>query len=131
MKIVDKLIQLMVGVTDMEKSKKFYADTLGFTVTTDYGQGKSHWVSLSFPDGGVTITLTTFLGTPEMGTVLQPGSMSLYLEAPDLQQSYDALAANGITPANPISDDLYGPGSGVKWFRLTDPDSNSLTIVQS
>jgi catechol 2,3-dioxygenase-like lactoylglutathione lyase family enzyme len=131
MQTVNKLIQLMMGVTDMAKSKKFYADVLGFAVTTDYGQGASHWVSLSFPDGGVTLTLTTFLGKQEAGTVLQPGTMSLYLAAPDIQQAYNELTAQGVTALNPISDDLYGPGSGVKWFRVADPDGNNLTIVQS
>jgi catechol 2,3-dioxygenase-like lactoylglutathione lyase family enzyme len=126
MSTIDKLIQLMMGVTDMEKSKNFYADTMGFAVTTDYGKGDRHWVSLSFPNGGVTITLTTFLGEH-----LQPGTMSLYVATPDIQQAYDVLTAKGVKLTNPISDDLYGPGSGVKWFRVADPDGNDLTIVQS
>ena len=126
MSTIDKLIMLQMGVTDMAKSKKFYADTMGFAVTTDYGQGDRHWVSLSFPNGGVTITLTTFLGEH-----LQPGTMSLYVATPDIQQAFDELTAKGVQPTNPISDDLYGPGSGVKWFRVADPDGNELTIVQS
>jgi catechol 2,3-dioxygenase-like lactoylglutathione lyase family enzyme len=129
--MISKLIQLMVGVKDMAKSKTFYADGLGFAVTTDYGQGSHHWVSLSLPEGGVTLTLTTFLGTPEAGTVLQPGTMSFYLGTADIQQAFDGLAAKGVKVVNPIGDDVYGPGSGVKWFRLEDPDGNSVTIVQS
>ena len=126
MKTFGKLIQLMMGVTDMEKSKTFYADVMGFAVTTDYGQGDKHWVSLSFPDGGVTLTLTTYLGEH-----LQPGTMSLYVGTPDIQQAYDELTATDVEPASEISDDLYGPGSAVKWFRVTDPDGNTLTIAQS
>ena len=126
MKTFEKLIQLMMGVTDMEKSKTFYADVMGFAVTTDYGQGDKHWVNLSFPDGGVTLTLTTYLGEH-----LQPGTMSLYVVTPDIQQAYDELTAKGVEPASEISDDLYGPGSAVKWFRVTDPDGNTLTIAQS
>ena len=121
-----KLIQLMMGVKNMEQSKKFYAETLGFAVTIDYGEGDRHWVSLSLPDGGVTLTLTTFLAQH-----LQPGTMSFYVAAPDIQRAYDDLTGKGVQPTNPISDDLYGPGSGVKWFRLADPDGNELTIVQS
>jgi catechol 2,3-dioxygenase-like lactoylglutathione lyase family enzyme len=126
MSTIDKLIQLMMGVSNMEQSKKFYADTLGFAVTTDYGQGDRHWVSLSFPNGGVTLTLTTFLGEH-----LQPGTMSLYVTTPDIQRTFDELTSKGVQPTNSISDDLYGPGSGVKWFRIADPDGNDLTIVQS
>jgi catechol 2,3-dioxygenase-like lactoylglutathione lyase family enzyme len=126
MATIDKLIQLMMGVTDMEKSKQFYADAMGFAVTTDFGQGDRRWVNLSFPEGGVTLTLTTFLAEH-----LKPGTMSLYVAAPNIQQAYDDLTAKGVQPTDPISDDLYGPGSGVKWFRFADPDGNVLTIVQS
>ena len=126
MSTINKLIMLQMGVKNMEQSKKFYADTLGFAVTTDYGQGDRHWVSLSFPDGGVTITLTTFLAER-----LKPGTMSLYVATADIQQAYDELTAKGVKPTSPITDDLYGPGSGVKWFSLTDPDGNGLMIVQS
>jgi catechol 2,3-dioxygenase-like lactoylglutathione lyase family enzyme len=126
MEAIGRLIQLMMGVTDMEKSKTFYADVMGFAVTTDYGQGDKRWVNLSFPDGGVTLTLTTYLGEQ-----LQPGTMSLYVATPDIQQAYDELTAKGVEPTNQISDDLYGPGSAVKWFRVTDPDGNTLTIAQS
>jgi catechol 2,3-dioxygenase-like lactoylglutathione lyase family enzyme len=126
MKTFEKLIQLMMGVTDMEKSKTFYADVMGFAVTTDYGQGDKHWVNLSFPDGGVTLTLTTYLGEH-----LQPGTMSLYVATPDIQQAYDELTAKGVKPTSEISDDLYGPGSAVKWFSIADPDGNNLTIAES
>lgn len=126
MTAIGRLTQLMMGVTDMEESKRFYADVLGFAVTVDYGTGNAHWVNLSLPDGGVTLTLTTFLGD-----LLQPGTMSLYVAASDIQQAYDELTARGIKPTDEISDDLYGPGSGVKWFRFADPDGNVLTIAQS
>ena len=126
MKTFEKLIQLMMGVTDMEKSKTFYADVMGFAVTTDYGQGDKHWVNLSFPDGGVTLTLTTYLGEH-----LQPGTMSLYVATPDIQQAYEQLSAKGVKPASEISDDLYGLGSAVKWFSVADPDGNNLMIAQS
>jgi catechol 2,3-dioxygenase-like lactoylglutathione lyase family enzyme len=126
MNAIGKLIQLMMGVTDMEESKRFYADVLGFPVTVDYGKGDAHWVNVSLPDGGGTLTLTTYLDNQ-----LQPGTMSLYFATPDIQQAFAELTAKGVTPTDQISDDLYGPGSGVKWFRFTDPDGNVLTIAQS
>jgi uncharacterized glyoxalase superfamily protein PhnB len=57
--------------------------------------------------------------------------MSLYVATPDIQQAYDELSAKGVKLASEISDDLYGPGSAVKWFRVADPDGNNLTIAQS
>jgi catechol 2,3-dioxygenase-like lactoylglutathione lyase family enzyme len=126
MATIGRLIQLMIGVTDMEESKRFYADVLGFDVTQDYGKGNAHWVNVSVPEGGVTLTLTTYLGNQ-----LQPGTMSLYLATPDIQRAFDDLTAKGVKPTDEITDDLFGPGSGVKWFRFTDPDNNVLTIAQA
>src|SRR5919106_6591898 len=117
MNSLGRLNQLMMGVTDMEESKRFYADVLGFPVLLDYGKGDARWVNLSFPDGGVTLTLTTYLDN-----FLKPGTMSLYLTTPDIQQAFDELTAKGVEPTEGIADDLYGPGSGVKWFRFSDPD---------
>jgi catechol 2,3-dioxygenase-like lactoylglutathione lyase family enzyme len=123
---IGRLTQLMMGVADMEESKRFYAEVLGFAVTQDYGKGDAHWVNVSLPDGGVTLTLTTYLDNH-----LQPGTMSLYLATPDIQQAFDELTATGVKPTDQIADDLYGPGSGVKWFRFADPDRNVLTIAQA
>ena len=126
MATIGRLIQLMIGVTNMEESKRFYADVLGFEVTQDYGKGDAHWVNVSVPEGGVSLTLTTYVGNQ-----LQPGSMSLYLATADIQKAFDELTAKGVQPTDEVSDDLFGPGSGVKWFRFTDPDGNVLTIAQS
>jgi catechol 2,3-dioxygenase-like lactoylglutathione lyase family enzyme len=125
MSAIGGLIQLMMGVTDMEASKSFYADVMGFAVTQDYGKGDAHWVNVNFPEGGVTLTLTTYLGDH-----LQPGTMSLYVATPDIQQAYDELTAKRVEPTDEISGDLFGPGSGVKWFRCADPDGNVLTFAQ-
>ena len=126
MTAIGGLTQLMMGVNDMEESKRFYAEVMGFAVTQDYGQGSARWVNVSFPEGGVTLTLTTYLGDH-----LQPGTQHVYLATTDIQRAYDELTGNGVEPTAPISDDLYGPGSGVKWFRCADPDGNVLTFAQS
>ena len=126
MATIGRLIQLMIGVTNMEESRRFYADVLGFAVTQDYGKGEAHWVNVSVPDGGASLTLTTYLGNH-----LQPGTMSLYLATADIQKAYDELTSRGVEPTDQISDDLFGPGSGVKWFRFTDPDGTVLTIAEA
>jgi catechol 2,3-dioxygenase-like lactoylglutathione lyase family enzyme len=126
MTTIGRLIQLMMGVKNMEESRRFYAEVLGFDVTLDYGKGDAHWVNVSFPEGDLSLTLTTYLDKH-----LQPGTMSLYLATSDIQRAFDELTAKGVEPTDPISDDLFGPGSGVKWFRFTDPDGNVLTIAQT
>ena len=125
MKIIDKIFMFHMAVADMDKSKEFYTDKLGFIVTNDYGQGDQHWVSLDIPGGAPSLNLTTSHEN------MKPGTMKLYLSTPDIKAAYEELKTKGAKPATEITDDLYGPGSGVKWFSLNDPDGNKLMIVQS
>ena len=120
----EKIQMVTMAVTDMAKAKAFYAEQLGFQVTVDYGEGDQHWVTLELPGGGPSLTLSTLHGN------MRPGSMRLYLATSDIEAAHNDLKAKGVK-ANEIKDDLYGPGSGVKWFDLRDPDGNVLYMVQS
>jgi|SRR5579859_1851313 len=120
----EKILMVTMSVTDMAKAKAFYAEQLGWSVTQDYGEGDRHWVTLELPGGGATLTLSTMHGK------LEPGAITLYLATSTLEATYDQLKAKGVQ-LNDIKDDLYGPGSGVKWFNLHDPDSNRWLVVQS
>jgi catechol 2,3-dioxygenase-like lactoylglutathione lyase family enzyme len=124
-KVIDKLIMLGTIVKDMPKAKEFYADKLGLKVVTDYRQDDDHWwVSLALPDGGVTITLTTYHENVKQGII------SLYFATSDVHAANKELRAKDLK-VNDVKDDLYGPGSGVKWFNLEDPDGNWVHFVQS
>ena len=126
MKIIDKLTMFYMAVSDMDKAKAFYVDKLGFTVTNDYRQDDKHWwVSLQLPGGGTSFTISTDHGH------MVPGSMQLYVSTPDVQAAHKQLAEKDAQSASEIQDDLYGPGSGVKWFSIKDPDGNIWMIAQS
>jgi predicted enzyme related to lactoylglutathione lyase len=120
----EKLLMVLMAVTEMAKAKAFYAEQLGWSVTTDYGQGDRHWVTLSLPGGGASLTLSTMHGK------MKPGTTTLYLSTSHIEAAYDELKAKGVK-VNEVKDDLYGPGSGVKWFDLRDPDGNRWLVVQS
>src|SRR5260370_9385611 len=98
----EKLLMVLMSVTDMAKAKAFYAEQLGWTVTTDYGQGDQHWVTLSLPGGGATLTLSTMHGK------MKPGTMTLYISTSDIEATYKALRAKSVKVTG-IKDDLYGP----------------------
>ena len=120
----EKILMVMMAVTDMAKAKAFYAEQLGFQVTTDYGQGDQHWVTLVPAGGGASLTLSTMHGN------MRPSTMRLYLATSNIEAAYNDLKAKGVK-VNEVKDDLYGPGSGVKWFDLRDPDGNLWQMVQS
>lgn len=125
MQPVNKLMMLYMAVLDMPKAKEFYADKLGLKVTTDYRQDDDNWwVSLTLPEGGVTITLSTFHGNT------RPGTMNLYFATSDVAGAHKELSNKGVKVTE-VKDDLFGPGSGVKWFDLEDPDGNQVKVAQS
>src|SRR5262249_25848457 len=120
----EKIFQVMMPVSDMAKAKTFYAEQLGFQITADFGQGEHHWVTLALPGGGPALVLTTTQGN------IKPGWVTLYLATSNVEALYNDLTAKGVT-ANEIKDNLFGPGSGVKWFSVADPDGNTWIVAQT
>ena len=124
MENVKKLMMLAVAVRDMPRAKAFYSDKLGLKVTTDYRQDDAHWwVALNLPEGGVTITLSTFHEN------VKPGAMKLWFATSDISVAHKELGDKGIKVSK-VADDLHGPGSGVKWFNFQDPDGNQIIPEQ-
>ncbi len=125
MPTINKFMMLQMAVSDMPQAKSFYADKLGLEVTADYRQDDDNWwVSLSLPEGGVTVTLTTHHAH------MKPGTATLYFAASDLQASHKELGDKGVKVSD-IQDDLHGPGSGTKWFNFTDPDGSLIHVEQA
>ena len=128
MQTVNQLTMVSVLVSDMKKAKAFYAEKLGLEVATDYRQNDDNWwVTLTFPGGGASITLarssTTHNEPPK------PDSISFYFSTSDIAAAHQELNEKGVKTSD-IQDNLYGPGSGVKFFQLKDPDGNQLTFAQ-
>ena len=121
--IVNKLSMFTLAVSDMPKAKAFYADTLGLRITKDYRQDdKNWWVTLTAPEGGVSINLARY-GDYKM----TPGTLSVYFKTSDLEAAHTELGKKGVKVSD-IQDDLFGPGSAVKFFQFQDPDGTQVTL---
>src|SRR3984885_6148531 len=120
MQVVNKLMRFKMAVSDMPKAKAFYVDKLGLKVESDYRREEHNWgVSLALTGGGAS----TILATAHEN--IKPGTMSLYFASPDIAAAHKELSAKGAK-VNQVEDDLYGPGSGVRWFNVEDPDRNQV-----
>lgn len=127
MQTANKLMMVSMNVADMEKSKSFYTGKLGFKISTEYRQDDDNWwVTLSLPEGGAALTLSRASISPEN---LKPDTLSIYFETSDVEVSHKELSGKGAEPGD-INDDLFGPGSGVKWFNVKDPDGNTVFFAQ-
>ena len=121
--IVNKLSMFTLSVSDMPRSKAFYAETLGLKVTKDFRQDDQNWwVTLTSTEGGVSINLARY-----GEYIIKPGTVGLYFKTSDLAAARKDLSDRGAK-VNDIQDDLFGPGSGVKFFQLEDPDGTQVTL---
>lgn len=128
MQTVNKLSMVSVVVSDMKKAKEFYAEKLGLEVATDYRQNDNNWwVTLTFPGGGASITLARSSVTSNEPP--NPGTLGFYLSSSNIAATHKELNDKGV-PTGEVRNDLYGPGSGVKFFQLQDPDGNQVTFAQ-
>jgi catechol 2,3-dioxygenase-like lactoylglutathione lyase family enzyme len=126
MQTFNKLIMVSIAVSDMKKAREFYAEKLGLAIATDYRRSDDNWwVTLTLPGGGAAITLAR---SSSVKKTTEPGTLSFYISTSDIAAAHKELNEKGVKP-NEIQDDLYGPGSGVKWFNLDDPDGNQVLVV--
>jgi catechol 2,3-dioxygenase-like lactoylglutathione lyase family enzyme len=107
-----------VPVADQERSRDFYVDKLGFSVTTDADFGQ-RWLELEPPGGGARITLVTWFEQ------MPPGSQQgLVLASDDVASDVEALRERGIEIGDP-QEESWGT-----FASLRDPDGNSWVLVQ-
>jgi catechol 2,3-dioxygenase-like lactoylglutathione lyase family enzyme len=111
-----------VPVSDQDRAKRFYADTLGFSVDIDssFGDGM-RWVMLRPPGSGTAITLVTWFETMPAGSL--KGSV---LSCDDLDKTLADLAARGVS----FNEDEAQEAPWGRWKTFDDPDGNGWVLQQ-
>ena len=106
-------------VSDMDRSVRFYQETLGFTLNERHG---NHWASLT---GGPGLTIGLHPSTPEVPAG-RPGSIALglYVDGP-IADAVQRLTARGVRFTGPVIDD-----KALSLAFFTDPDGNPLYIAE-
>jgi catechol 2,3-dioxygenase-like lactoylglutathione lyase family enzyme len=124
---VNNFSHVSTRVTDIEKTLKFYRDTLGLTVIFDIelpgGIGRA--VGCKTADNGAIEFVE--LHDPEGGTVKIDGSSDTAMTAfsvDDIQASYSALKAAGLNPPPPFAVE------GVTMMFIPDPDGRNVEIAE-
>ena len=114
----NKITLFQMAVVDMEKSKKFYSDKLGFEVIEDIKKRGNRWVLLVSSEGGPSIILTT------SDENVKPGSMKIYLSTPNIEDTYNEMILRGIN----LTSDIIADSEGT-YFSFNDPDGNIWVVV--
>ena len=107
-------------VDDIEASRKFYADVLGFEVTAEEANG---YTGLQF--GWARLALKP-RRKPPMPNAGRPGhGVSLILEVTDVAAAYARFQEAGGTPLAPLKKQPWGTTD----FLVVDPDGYRLRFT--
>lgn len=109
----------LIAVTDMERSKKFYNDVLGLTVTADFGAN----VTL---DGGVVLqTMETWKELIQSDEIaLNNRAGELYFEETDMDAFLSHLQNCGVSYVHPPLEHSWGQRA----VRFYDPDHHIIEV---
>ncbi|WP_112246191.1 VOC family protein [Kribbella monticola] len=111
---------VLVPVSDLDRSKAFYTEKLGFKVDVDVSPADGvRIVQLTPPGSYCSITLST--GLPQMD--MPVGSLrGLHLVVADIEAARQELVDRGVDVA-PVED-----AGGVFYAWFADPDGNTWTL---
>ena len=119
-----KLEVAVIPVTDVDRSRQFYEQQLGFNVDVDNRMGESFRNVQTTPQGSACSV--TF------GTGLTPG---LQLCVSDIAAAHAELASRGVEVTNVqhIDENGWQDGPGGPWnsfFFFKDPDGNNWAVQE-
>ena len=119
-----KLEVVVLPATDVDRSKRFYNEQLGFNVDVDSQISDDfRIVQLTPPGSGCSVTV---------GTGLQ---RSLQLVVADIEAAHVELVGRGVevSKVQHMEDGVWVDGRGGPWnsfFFFTDPDGNDWAVQE-
>src|SRR3954451_13262642 len=113
-----KLELIQVPVSDVDRAKAFYTETLGFNADHDHQvSDELRFVQLTPPGSGCSIAFGTGL------TQMEPGSLEgLQLVVPDVGAAREELAGRGLDVGE-VQEFPWG-----SFLFFSDPDGNGWAV---
>ena len=122
---MNSIATAMFTVADQDAAVAWYTQKLGWELRTDvaFGEGDQagRWVEVAPPGSTAVIALN-----PAWGDATAGGT-AVGVEASDMRADHTALSEAGLD----VGDFMGGEGPVPLMFSVTDPDGNSLWIVQA
>jgi catechol 2,3-dioxygenase-like lactoylglutathione lyase family enzyme len=116
---ISKVQLFSIPVTDQDRARRFYTETLGFELVRDQQMGPDQrWVQVRPAGAQTSATLVTWFPT------LAPGSLQgVVLETEDLEGEVERLRAAGLEIPAGIEEAPWG-----RWVTFNDPDGNGFVL---
>ncbi|HLA15434.1 MAG TPA: VOC family protein [Candidatus Limnocylindrales bacterium] len=126
-----KLEVVVVPVSDVDRSKAFYSERVGFNVDVDHSPSERfRVVQLTPPGSGCSITIGKGL------VDMPPGAIKgLQLVVSDVEAARAELVSRGVdvTPVRHMDEGTWMDGHGGPWnsfIFFDDPDGNSWAVQE-
>ena len=142
---IQRTVHTGIAVADLERSKAFYRDVLGFPVTdTIHHSGKMVGDLMGVEEAEVDIAFVTLPGheiellqfslpggrkTSDLRPV-DVGCKHIAFEVDDVGAVLDAIKAGGFEPVAPPQSPNAGPRKGGKIVYTRDPDGTFIEFMQ-
>lgn len=133
--MIQRMSHTTIYVTDQERAKKFYTETLGFEVKADHKMDGGFWWLTVAPKGqDLEIVLMPLKESPLMDAatvktlreLVAKGAMGTgVLEVADCRAAYERLKAAGVEFMQPPAERFYGIEALFKddsgnWFSMCE-----------
>lgn len=113
---------LSVPVSDQDRAKSFYVDTLGFDLLSDTEMGpEMRWVLVAPKGSSTAMTLVTWFPTMPAGSL-----QGLVLETDSLDADVATLQSRGVELPGGLQQQPWG-----RFVQFTDPDGNGLILQET
>jgi predicted enzyme related to lactoylglutathione lyase len=107
--------------SDIDRSKAFYVDRVGFTLDHDVEPGNGmRIIQMTPPGSACSIAIGTGMGNADAAPVT-----GLHLVVDDLDLARETLIGQGVSVS-----DIREMGGGVRYAYFADPDGNSWALQQ-
>ncbi|GCE10094.1 VOC family protein [Dictyobacter aurantiacus] len=129
-----KLEAIIIPVADVDRAKKFYADTLGFRVDADLSRGgNSRIVQVTPPGSECSIQFGVGITPATPGTY-----QGTYLITTDIEATRADLVKRGVEVSEPYHFGPQGQTPGIdpqhtsynSFLTFSDPDGNGWLIQE-
>lgn len=117
---IQSLAQFVLYPKDIEATKAFYMDKLGFSLAYPFGGGPVKGYQLKAGDVG--LTLLSIQGAP----VTKVENLMIHVRIPDSDAACREIQGRGVALTHKLEDTDWG----TRWFQVQDPDGLTLAFEQ-
>ena len=119
--------KVVIGVRDQERARRFWAETVGFEVTTDMPYGDAgRWIELTSADGHTVLVLSADPDDqPRFPVRDGVPTANFFLYTDDVVVTHAELSAEGVEFPSPPTRQPWG-----WWAMFEDPEGNRFALQQ-